>query len=77
MVVDIDPQVLFDLLIDPFSLSIGLRVVGRREVPFNVQQSVQVLHKMRVKLGTSVVDNLRGNAMQSEDLIFVHFGHPF
>ena len=76
MVVDVDPQVLFDLLIDPFGLSIGLWVVGRREVPFDVQQSVQVLHEMRVRLGASVVDNLCGNAMQSEDLIFVHLGHP-
>ena len=77
MVVDINPQVLFYFLIDPFGLSIGLWVIGRREVPFNVQQLVQVLHEMGVKLGASVVDNLCRNAMQSEYLILVHFGHSF
>ena len=77
MVVDIDPQVLFDLLIDPFSLSVSLRVIGHQEVPFNVQQLVQVLQEIRVKLGASVMDNSCGNVMQSEDLIFVHCGHPF
>ena len=37
MVVDEDPEILLDLLVDPLSLSISLRVVCRGEVSLNVQ----------------------------------------
>ena len=63
MVVDVDPQVLFNFLIDPFSLSVCLRVIGRGEVYFNVQEPVQVLHEMGVKLRASIMDDLPGNAV--------------
>ena len=75
MAVDVDPQVLFDLLTDPHSLSASLRMIGHEEVSFNVQQFVQVLHKMGVKLGALIVDNPRRDAMLSEDLILAHLGH--
>ena len=42
---DKDPQVLFQFLVDPFCLSVGLRVVSGRRRGFNSQQSVQFLHE--------------------------------
>ena len=75
MVVDVDPQVLFDLLVDPFSLSISLWVIGRQKVPFNVQQSVQVLHEVRVELGTPVMDDLLGDAMELKYMVTIQPGH--
>ena len=37
---DEEPQVLFQFLIDPFRLSVGLRMVGGRRGGFDSQQSV-------------------------------------
>ena len=75
MVVNEDGQVSFDLLINPFHLTISLGVVGRGEVSFNAKSPVQVLHELGVKLGSSVVDDLLGNAVESENLVSVHLCH--
>ena len=77
MVVDEDAQVCLDLLIDSFCLSISLGVVGCGEVSFNAKSPVQVLHELGVELGSSVMDDLLGNAVESENLVLVHLCHSF
>jgi len=51
---DEDPQVLFQFLIDPFRLSIGLRVISGRRCGLNSQQSVQLLHEGSDELRSAV-----------------------
>ena len=52
-----DPQVLFQFLVDPFCLSVSLRVVGGRHRSFNSQQSVQLLHEGGDELRSAVGHN--------------------
>ena len=75
MVINEYPQVLLYFLVDPFCLPVGLWVVGSGGIPFDVQQLVQVLHEVRVELGTPVMDDLLRDAMELEDVIAVQLGH--
>ena len=50
-------------------------MVGSGGIPFNVQQFVQVLHEVRVELGTPVMDDLLRDAMELEDVIAIQLGH--
>ena len=75
MVIDKDPQVLLNLLVDLPHLSIGLRVIGSGGIPFDVQQFVQVLYEVQVELGGSVMDDFLGNAMEFKDMVSIQPGH--
>ena len=77
MVVDEYPQVLLYFLVDPLCLPIGLWVVGGGRISFNVQQLVQILHEVRVELGTPVMDDFLGDAVKLEHMIAIQFGHAF
>ena len=50
-------------------------MVGSGRVSFNVQQLVQVLHEVRVELGTPVMDDLLGDAMELKDVIAIQPCH--
>jgi len=63
-----DLQVLFQFLVDPFCLSVGLWVVGGRHRGFNSQQSVQLLHEGSNKLWPAVGHNLPQEAMELPDV---------
>ncbi len=56
-VVDKDSEVLLDLLVHSFRLSIGLWVKGGGCVRGNVKHSVEFLHELRDELWASVRDN--------------------
>jgi len=65
---DEEPQVLFQFLVDPFRLSVGLRMVSGRRCGFNSQQSVQFLHEGGDKLWSAVGDDLPREAMKFPDV---------
>jgi len=61
---DEETQVLFQFLVDPFRLSVGLRVVGGRRRGFDSQQSVQFLHEGSNELWPAVGNNLLREAVK-------------
>jgi len=65
---DEEPQVLFQFLVDPFRLSVGLRVVSGRCRGFDSQQSVQFLHEGSDKLRSAVGNDLPREAMKFPDV---------
>jgi len=52
-----EPEILFEFLVDPFCLSITLRVVGCGGCQLNSEQPVEFLGEFRYELGTSIRDN--------------------
>jgi len=54
----IDPEVGLQFLVQPFSLSIGLRVIGGGKGYFIVKESSKLFCKLGCKLGTAVRNNL-------------------
>jgi len=65
---DKDPQVLFQFLVDPFHLSIGLWVVDGRRRGFDSQQSVQLLHEGSDKLRSAVGYDFPREAVEFPDV---------
>jgi len=59
-----EPQVLFQFLVDPFRLFVGLRMVSGRRRSFDSQQSVQFLHEGSDELWSAVRDDLPREAMR-------------
>ncbi len=47
-------KILLDLLVDPFCLSISLRVVGCREIAFYLEEVVEVFHEFRYEHRSSI-----------------------
>ena len=56
VVVDVEPQALFQLLVHPLRLAISLWVVGCGGVVFNAQEFVKADHKLGLELWPSVMD---------------------
>ena len=75
MVIDEDVEILFNLLVDPFCLSIDLGMLCHQRVTLDPNQFVEVSHEFRLKLGASIVDDLPGNAMEPEDMVPIVFCH--
>jgi len=65
---DEEPQVLFQFLVDPFRLSVSLRMVSSRRHGFNSLQSVQFLHEGSNELWSAVGDDLPWKAMKFPDV---------
>ena len=65
---DKDPQVLFQLLVNLFSLSVCLWVVGCGGCTFDSEQPVQFLHERGDKLQSSVRYNLSREAVELPDV---------
>ena len=63
-----EPQVLFQFLVDPFRLSVGLQMVSGRRRGFDSQQSVQFLHEGSDELRSAVGDDLLREAMKFPDV---------
>ncbi len=57
LIVNKDSKVLFDFLVNSFSLAICLRMPGGRCVRRDVEQSVKFLHELRDELRASVGDH--------------------
>ena len=68
---DKDPQVLFQLLVNSFSLSICLQVVGCGGCSFNSEQPVQFLHECGNKLQSSVGHDLSWETVELPDVVEV------
>ena len=68
-------QILLNLLVDSFRLPVHLRVICHQGIALNAHQSIKVPHELEFKLGASIVDNLPGDTMQSEDVIPVDLCH--
>ena len=75
VVVDIDPEVLLNLLIDPLCLPIGLRIVCHAGVPLYANESIQVFHEEWIKLKASVMDNFSWDTVESKQMVPVDFSH--
>ena len=56
-------QELLDLLVDMFSLAVGLLVVGRRGRDFNPKYFTESSHEVRHELGSPVTDHLFRESM--------------
>ena len=65
---DKDPQILFQLLVNSFGLSVCLRVVGCGGCALNPEQPVQFLHEHGDKLRSSVGYNLSQEAVELPDV---------
>ena len=65
---DEDAYVLFQLLVNPFGLSIGLRMIGGRRGGFDPEQPVEFLHEQGNKLRPSVGDNFAWEAVEFPDI---------
>ena len=63
-----DPQVLFQFLVDPFRLSIGLQVISGRRRGLDSQQSVQLLHEGGDELRSAVRHNFPRGAVELPDI---------
>jgi hypothetical protein len=75
--VDKESKVLLHLLVCAFSLSIRLGVVRSRECMSDAESSVESLHESGGELWTTVGNDLRGYAMESEDFAVVNVRYPF
>jgi hypothetical protein len=69
-VVDEHSEVLFDLLIHSFSLSVSLGVIGGGEVTSDSDKLVQIPHELSSELQSTVTDDLSGEAVRHSDEIF-------
>ena len=56
-------EILFQFLVDPFRLSISLRVVGCGGCQINSKKPVEFLGEFRYKLGTSIRDDFLRETM--------------
>ena len=65
---DKDPQILFQLLVNSFGLSVRLRVVGYGGCALDPEQPVQFLHERSDKLRSSVGYNLSREAVELPDI---------
>ena len=65
---DKDPQILFQLLVNSFSLSVCLQVVGCGGCALDPKQPVQFLHERSNKLRSSVGYNLSREAVELPDI---------
>ena len=66
-----DPQILFQLLVNLFSLSVRLQVVGCGGCALDPEQPVQFLHERGDKLRSSVGYNLSREAVELSDIVEV------
>lgn len=69
MLIDEEVEVLLNLLVDPFSLTISLWVIGCRGGNFNTKELVQLMHELGYKLCASVTDDLLGKSMEFPHMI--------
>jgi hypothetical protein len=67
-------KILFESLISPFSLAIGLWVVARGEVELHVEGFAKSLEETRDKLRASVEGDMRGDTVFGEDMHDEEFG---
>src|ERR1700753_913636 len=58
VVIDINPEIVLDLLIHPFHLTIGVRSIGCRRVHLDTKKPVEFAHEPRDVSGITVRDNL-------------------
>src|ERR1700726_3878636 len=68
-VVNICPEIDFDLLVNPLSLPISLRVESCTRVRFYSNHGVELLHEPGYKLGTLITHNLVRDSMFTEHLV--------
>ena len=57
MLVDKEPQVLLNLLVDPFCLTVHLGVISCGGSNLGAKELIQFMHKVRDKLETMVTDH--------------------
>jgi len=65
---DKDAYVLFQFLVNPFGLSVSLRMIGGRRGGFDPEQSVEFLHEQGDELWPSIGDNLAREAVEFPDI---------
>ena len=63
MVIDEETQVLFQLLIHAFGLTISLRMICHGGVVLDAKESVEVNHEFGLELRSSVMDGLLQNTV--------------
>ncbi len=69
MVVDINSEISFDLLVYSFCLSIGLGMVCRGWVSFDVQHLIEIGDEFGNKLRSSVADDLFGESVEFKYMV--------
>jgi hypothetical protein len=69
MIVAEDTKVVFNFLINPLCLAIGLGMVSCASIALDVEKSVEVAHECRYEIGTTVADNFSGQPMTSKDVV--------
>src|SRR6266481_2137587 len=67
---------LFDFLVDTFSLSICLWVVGRRCCDFDPKELTESPHEVQDKLGSSITNDFLREAMEFPDIVLKQLGDP-
>ena len=77
VVIDVHPEVLFQFLVDPFGLTVSLRMVGHGRIVLGPQSVIEFLGKLRLELRPSVMDNLFRYSMQAEHIVPEQLGSFF
>ena len=68
LMVNPEPEILFDPLVRSFRLSIGPWVVGSGDVLRDPQESAEFLHEFRCESGVSITDHFGGESKSREYL---------
>lgn len=74
---NIEAEVLLDFLVGPFSLSVGLRVVGGGEVGLNAEALEEGAHDLGSKLRAAIADEPEWETVEAEDFSVVDVGYAF
>ena len=64
-----EPEVLFDFLVDLFSLTISLWVVGCGCSNFDAKGCIELMHKSRDELSATITDDLFWETMKLPDMV--------
>ena len=69
MLINEEPEVLFNFLVDSFSLTISLWVVGCRCSNFDAKGCIQLMHKLGDELSATITGDLFWETMKLPDMV--------
>ncbi len=76
-VIDKDPEILLNFLVDSFHLSIGLWVKSHGGILHDVEHLVKFFHELGDELGASIGDYCHGHAMSCINIVLKDPGPSF
>ena len=77
MSASIEAEVLFNILVSTFCLTVGLRVIGSGEVRLNPELSEEGAHDLGGELRSSITNKSEGETMKAENLPEIYVRNSF